>query len=98
MNQSKKFKYEDVFSGKLWLNDNKSSQTDPDFKGQLCTKADIDNVTTKGSDGKKNIDYSKIPSEKKLAISAWKNEGQNGMELNIKIAKKTPEDSGDFPF
>ena len=56
MNQSKKFKYEDVFSGKLWINDNKSSQTDPDFKGQLCTKADIDNVTTRGSDGKKNID------------------------------------------
>tara|TARA_R110001592_G_scaffold27006_8_gene100572 strand:+ start:515 stop:844 length:330 start_codon:yes stop_codon:yes gene_type:complete len=86
--------YEDRFQGKLWINENKSSQNDPDFKGQLTTVADVQAVTTT-REGKKIIDYSAIPSEKKLTVSLWKNMSKDGKaELNIKVAQKSDDGSG----
>jgi hypothetical protein len=89
--------YEDKYQGKLWPNEDKKSPSDPDFKGTVNTVADLEAVS-KMVDGKKQIDYSAIPSEKKLSISLWKNQGKDGKTtLNIKIAKKNESDDN-IPF
>tara|TARA_R100001082_G_scaffold76211_1_gene44289 strand:- start:2626 stop:2907 length:282 start_codon:yes stop_codon:yes gene_type:complete len=90
--------YQDKYQGKLWPNDEKKSPSDPDFKGTLNTVEDLAKVS-KMVDGKKQIDYSAIPSDKKLSISLWKNQGKDGKPtLNIKIAKKVEDGGDDFPF
>lgn len=83
--------YTDKYQGKLWANEEKTGNG-PDFKGQLTDVADVAQVTTIGADGKKNIDWSKIPSEKKLSVSLWKNAEKDGtITLNVKVAQKTEE-------
>ena len=85
-----KYKYTDELTGKVWANENKSSASDPDFKGTLCEVGDVQKVT-KTVDGKKSIDWNKIPGSRKKAISIWKNDGT----LNIKIAKREEASSSD---
>ena len=81
--------YVDTHQGKLWANDEKTSPGAPDFKWQVCTTEDIQKVTSTGPDGKKSIDWSKIPSENKLSVSLWKNQEKDGsVTLNLKVAKK----------
>lgn len=83
--------YTDKYQGKLWVNAEKTGNG-PDFKGQLTDVEDVAKVTTTGADGKKNIDWSKIPSERKLSVSLWKNQEKDGsVTLNLKVAQKTDE-------
>tara|TARA_R100000406_G_scaffold86995_1_gene71367 strand:+ start:470 stop:763 length:294 start_codon:yes stop_codon:yes gene_type:complete len=84
--------YTDTHQGKLWANEEKTSPGAPDFKGQVCTTEDIKAVTSTGPDGKKSIDWSRIPSERKLSVSLWKNQEKDGnVTLNLKVAKKTDD-------
>lgn len=84
--------YVDTHQGKLWANEEKTSPGAPDFKGQVCTTEDIQKVTSTGTDGKKSIDWSRIPSENKLSVSLWKNQEKDGtVTLNLKVAKKGDE-------
>lgn len=86
--------YTNKFQFKLWMNEDKSSSSDPDFKGQMTATSDVEKAT-KVVDGKKVVDYSAIPSDRKLSVSLWKNQGKDGKtELNGKVAKKEE----DLPF
>ena len=96
-----KYTYTDEMTGKSWRNENKASQTDPDFKGLLCTVEDVAKVTSIGPDGKKKIEWDRIPGERKKAISIWNNDGV----LNIKVARRDKKEElfqsnkdDDFPF
>jgi len=88
----KKLKYEVKLKGKLWANENKMSADDgkPNYKGQLCTVGDIESVTT-GQGKEKRIEWSDIPQENKLSISAWDNNGT----LNVSISQAVKDD---MPF
>tara|TARA_R100000654_G_scaffold10259_2_gene22957 strand:- start:1761 stop:2033 length:273 start_codon:yes stop_codon:yes gene_type:complete len=88
----KQLKYETKLKGKLWKNENKMSADDgkPHYKGQLCTVGDIQKVTT-GEGRDKKIDWSKIPQENKLSISAW----DNVESLNVTISQAVKDD---MPF
>lgn len=95
-----KYTYTDELTGKTWKNENRSSQSDPDFKGLLCTVEDVSKVTT-GSGRDKKIEWDRIPGERKKAISIWNNDGV----LNIKIARRDKKEElfqskkdDDFPF
>lgn len=97
-----KYKYTNELTGKSWRNENKASQTDPDFKGLLCTVEDVAKVTSKGPDGKKKIEWDRIPGERKKSVSIWNNDGT----LNVTIARREKKDElfsssskdDDFPF
>jgi len=93
MADTPKYSYTDELTGKVWKNENKSSSSDPDFKGTLCSVEDVAKVTT-GSGRDKQIAWDKIPGERKKAISIWSNDGT----LNVKIARRDKKDDGDFPF
>ena len=95
MSETPKYSYTDELQGKVWKNENKSSASDPDFKGTLCATEDAAKVTT-GSGRDKKIAWDQIPGEKKLACSAWNNDGT----LNVKIAKREVVSGGDddLPF
>ena len=84
--------YVDTHQGKLWAYEEKTSPGSPDFNGHVCTTEDIQKVTSTGPDGKKSIDWSRIPSENKLSVSLWKNQEKDGtVTLNLKVAKKGDE-------
>lgn len=93
MSETPKYSYTDELQGKVWKNENKSSASDPDFKGTLCATDDVAKVTT-GSGRDKKIAWDKIPGERKKAISIWSNDGT----LNVKIARRDKKDNDDFPF
>lgn len=88
----KKLKYEVKLKGKLWANEKKMSATDgkPNYKGQLCTVGDIEEVTTYQGE-EKRIEWGDIPQENKLSISAWDNNGT----LNVSISQAVKDD---LPF
>ena len=86
------YTYEKITVGRLWPNDNKASDKDPDFQGNMIAVKDLDAV-----DG----DYKKVPEEKKMAVSAWKNRDKDGnIYLSFSGSKKTPKDQkdDDLPF
>ena len=94
------YNYTDELTGKTWKNENKGSASDPDFKGLLCTVEDVAKVTS-GSGRDKQIDWKRIPGNRKKAISIWNNDGV----LNIKIARRDKKEElfqskkdDDFPF
>ena len=93
MEENVKYDYTDELTGKLWKNENKSSASDPDFKGTLCSVEDVARVTT-GTGRDKKIDWAKIPGDRKKACSGWVNDGT----INIKIAKRTRQDDVDALF
>ena len=76
-----------IFNARLQCTNRQSIS---DFKGQLTDVQDVAKVTTTGVDGRKNIDWSKIPSERKLSVSLWKNQEKDGsVTLNVKVATFT---------
>lgn len=96
--------YKDKYQGKLWANEDKTGNGSPDFKGQLTATEDIARVSKTGPDGKKVIDWSSIPSDRKLSVSLWKNQEKDGsVTLNLKVAQKSDElfpakDDSKVPF
>ena len=93
MKNAQKYQYEDKLTGKVWRNEDKApgSTGQPDYKGQLCSVADVAKVTS-GEGRDKRIDWAKIPGERKMSISIWDNDGT----LNVKIAARTVKE--DLPF
>jgi len=65
MNDNKaKYKYTKVMTGRSWVNENKSTDSDPDMTGNMVSVRNLEKA-----DG----DYTQLKEEDKYAVSVWKN-------------------------
>jgi len=97
-----KAKYVPQRKATYWINDNKASQTDPDFQG-VSYSVDTLNQHSKMVDGRKVVDYESIPDSEKQFVSLWKNTDKSGKAVLKTTESKreggeTAPSGDDLPF